>query len=62
MFFPQCRVHIYYLVSLPLLEGFRYFFVSEREWLFASGNKTVSSRFRLSENDFRRVLVDESLL
>ena len=37
------------------------FLLSGREWLFASRNMTVSSRVWLSENDFRRVLVDGSL-
>ena len=47
-FFVTCWERVY-VTFFPL---------EEREWLFASRSMTVSSRVWLSENDFRRVLVD----
>ena len=58
LYFPHCRVNIGYLVLLPVPEEHILHFPSRSEWLFASGNMTVSSRGWLSENYFRRVLVD----
>ena len=65
MYFRHCRVNICYCFLFVTCSGrvpVTLFPLEEREWLFASRNMTVSSRVWLSENDFRRVLVDESLL
>ena len=43
-------IYIWYLVKLPVPEEHLLpFLVSGKEWLFASGNMTVSSRFWRSE-------------